>query len=127
MPTRSPQHVSIIAQVAASVESELERDAMRRSVSNVLRVGSASLAVVVSLTIATQPLFAQSRDVSVEAQIERVATGILPPVLLQGETPATVSLLARMAELHVPAVSIAVVHDGKIAWARGFGVAKLGG
>jgi CubicO group peptidase (beta-lactamase class C family) len=29
--------------------------------------------------------------------------------------------------LHVPGVSIAVVHEGKIEWARGFGVARVGG
>lgn len=101
---------------------------MRKSVSDVcLPVVSGWMAVVVSLTIATQPLFAESRDSSVEEQIERVETGLLPPVLMYGEKPKTASLLARMAELHVPAVSIAVVHEGKIAWARGFGVAKLGG
>jgi len=32
-----------------------------------------------------------------------------------------------MAELHVPGVSIAVIHDGAIQWARGFGVARVGG
>jgi CubicO group peptidase (beta-lactamase class C family) len=32
-----------------------------------------------------------------------------------------------MAALHVPGVSVAVIQDGKIAWARGFGVTRLGG
>src|SRR5215831_6911207 len=32
-----------------------------------------------------------------------------------------------MAALHVPGVSIAVIRDGKIEWARGFGVTKIGG
>ena len=32
-----------------------------------------------------------------------------------------------MAALHVPGVSIAVIHDGKIEWARGFGVTREGG
>jgi CubicO group peptidase (beta-lactamase class C family) len=101
---------------------------MRKSVSDIcLRLGSGWMAIIVSLTIATQPLFAKPRDESIEKQIARVEMGLLPPVLIDGETPKTVSLLARMAELHVPAVSIAVVHEGKIAWARGFGVVKLGG
>ena len=52
---------------------------------------------------------------------------LLPPVLVQGETPATSKLVDRMAALHVPGVSIAVVHDGKIEWARGFGVTRIGG
>ena len=32
-----------------------------------------------------------------------------------------------MGELHVPGVSIAVVHNGVIEWAQGFGVQRLGG
>jgi CubicO group peptidase (beta-lactamase class C family) len=32
-----------------------------------------------------------------------------------------------MADLHVPGVSIAVVHNGAIEWARGYGVKELGG
>jgi CubicO group peptidase (beta-lactamase class C family) len=52
---------------------------------------------------------------------------ILPPVIVQGEPPTTTKLLDRMAALRVPGVSIAVIHAGKIEWARGFGVASLGG
>ncbi len=32
-----------------------------------------------------------------------------------------------MASLHVPGVSIAVIHNGKLEWARGFGVSRIGG
>ncbi|GGH04807.1 hypothetical protein GCM10011586_21100 [Silvibacterium dinghuense] len=32
-----------------------------------------------------------------------------------------------MAELHIPAVSIAVIHNGVIAWAKGYGVRQTGG
>ena len=53
--------------------------------------------------------------------------GLLPPVLVAGETPALKSLTARMAELKVPGVSIAVIHEGRIDLARGFGVTRLGG
>ena len=52
---------------------------------------------------------------------------ILPPTLTQGEKPATTKLTDRMAALHVPGVSIAVIHDGKIEWARGYGVVSVGG
>jgi len=50
-----------------------------------------------------------------------------PPVLVRGETPVVTSLASRMAGLHVPAVSIAVIHNGRIDWARGFGVTQWGG
>lgn len=40
---------------------------------------------------------------------------------------AAVSLLARMQALHVPGVSIAYIHEGRIAWKRGYGVTRAGG
>lgn len=62
-----------------------------------------------------------------EERIHRVQEGMIPPVLVQGESPAVQSLAARMAELKVPGVSIAVIHEGRIEWARGFGVTRLKG
>jgi CubicO group peptidase (beta-lactamase class C family) len=48
-------------------------------------------------------------------------------VITKGEPTVTTKLADRMAALHVPGVSIAVIHYGKIEWARGFGVTRLGG
>lgn len=64
---------------------------------------------------------------AVEPRIERIASALLPAVLIQGEAPATTKLTDRMAALRVPGVSIAVLHDGNIEWARGFGVARVDG
>ena len=36
-------------------------------------------------------------------------------------------LAERMAALHVNGVSIAVIHNGAIEWAQGFGVQQVGG
>lgn len=63
---------------------------------------------------------------NVEQRIEGVQR-LVPPVLVQGETPVRPKLSDRMAELHVPGVSIALIHDGAIQWARGFGVTRVGG
>jgi CubicO group peptidase (beta-lactamase class C family) len=60
-------------------------------------------------------------------RIRRVQEGMVPPVLVQGESPVLQTLAARMAELKVPGVSIAVIHEGRIEWARGFGVTRLDG
>jgi CubicO group peptidase (beta-lactamase class C family) len=64
---------------------------------------------------------------NVEQRIRRIEDGLLPPVLVQDEPPLLTGLPARMAELHIPGVSIAVIHAGRIEWARGFGVMKIGG
>lgn len=63
----------------------------------------------------------------IEERIQRIQENLLPAVSVNGETPQKSSLADRMFEMHVPGVSIAVIHDGKIDWARGFGVAKIGG
>lgn len=61
----------------------------------------------------------------IEQRIARIQNGLQPPVLFEGSK--STPLAARMQELHVPGVSIAVIHAGKLEWARGFGVMSLGG
>ena len=62
-----------------------------------------------------------------EQRIQRIQNGLLPEVLVKGEPAVTTKLADRMAALHVPGVSVAVIHNGKIEWARGFGVTRIGG
>jgi len=57
----------------------------------------------------------------------RQVQAIVPPVLVKGETPTLQPLAKRMEELKVPGVSVAVIHEGRIEWARGFGVTRTGG
>jgi CubicO group peptidase (beta-lactamase class C family) len=65
------------------------------------------------------------RQADIEAQIQRVAAGLRSSLADAGR-PA-MQLVDRMRDLHVPGVSIAVLHKGAIQWARGFGVAAVGG
>jgi len=69
---------------------------------------------------------ASGNDQAVEAKIQRIQNGLLPPVMIEGETSQTTKLAERMTQIRVPGVSIAVIHDGKIEWARGFGVNATG-
>ncbi len=64
---------------------------------------------------------------NIEAEIQDITNNIAPAVVAKGAAGAPVTLASRMAALHVPGVSVAVIRDGKIAWARGFGVTQLGG
>ncbi len=86
------------------------------------------LSIVLAMPSALGPgaVFAQSPNES-EQRIQRIQDAILPAVRIEGEPTVTTKLADRMAELHVPGVSVAVIHDGKIEWALGFGVARLGG
>jgi CubicO group peptidase (beta-lactamase class C family) len=67
----------------------------------------------------------QSADI--EQRIQHVTSGLTGGVILKGDDHATHTLADRMKELNVPGVSIAIIHNGKIEWARGFGVRSMGG
>ena len=58
-----------------------------------------------------------------EAQIKRVEQGLLPAVLIKGEPGF--SITDRMKFYKVPALSVAVIKDFKIDWARAYGVKDL--
>ncbi|MCH7823583.1 MAG: serine hydrolase [Acidobacteria bacterium] len=57
--------------------------------------------------------------------ISFVFIGLLPLFMIRGEASDTTPLAERMDELGVPGVSVAVIDDGKIAWARGWGLADV--
>ena len=85
----------------------------------------------------TQPLAAQapsslsvaaSRQVVSPQQHQRnVEAGLRPAVVVAGGLSSHRSRSEEMARLHVPGISIAVVHDGKVDWSAGYGVTQIGG
>ena len=62
-----------------------------------------------------------------EQHIQHVTSGLTSDVVIKGDEHATHMLVDRMKELNIRGVSIAVIHEGKIEWARGFGVSSIGG
>jgi CubicO group peptidase (beta-lactamase class C family) len=83
-------------------------------------IGAAILALLIGpLAAAAEP--------GINQRIERIQNSLVPPVLIHGELVKSSTLASRMEALHVPGVSIAVIHSGKLEWARGFGVRSTGG
>jgi len=64
-------------------------------------------------------------SVPVEERIAHITSALTPVVIIEGEEPVAAKLEDRMRQLAVPGVSIAVISDGEIEWARGFGFADL--
>ncbi len=62
-------------------------------------------------------------DPEVAEAIKAIENGLLPAVLPTEDTLTSYTLDERMAYYHVPGVSIAVLKDGEIHWAKGYGVA----
>ena len=58
-------------------------------------------------------------------RIARVESGLLPAVVVKSE-PAGRTIAERMKELNVPGLSIAVINNGAIEWAKGYGVVEAG-
>ena len=67
--------------------------------------------------------FAALAQTSVDTQIKRVEQGLLPAILIKGESGF--SITDRMKLYKVPALSVAVIKDFKIDWARAYGVKDL--
>ena len=60
-----------------------------------------------------------AQDLTPEARRARIERGLLPPVLIKG-APAW-SIEERLRHYKVPGVSVAVIKDFKVEWARGYG------
>lgn len=59
------------------------------------------------------------------ARVARIEQGLLPAVAVANAAPVTYKLAERMALYKVPAVSVAFVENGQVAWARAYGVADV--
>lgn len=78
-----------------------------------------------------QPSSASPEPAPTPAQIaqhiQHIEQGLTAGIVIKNDPHSTHNLADRMKELSVPGVSVAVIHHGKIEWARGFGVAAVGG
>jgi CubicO group peptidase (beta-lactamase class C family) len=88
----------------------------------VIAIPALTMLAAALLACATAPAFADGDDA-----IARIEQGLRPAVALEGKPVPTHTLFDEMRRLHIPGASIAVIHDGKIAWARGYGVASVNG
>jgi CubicO group peptidase (beta-lactamase class C family) len=60
---------------------------------------------------------------SLAARIARIEDNLTPLVIIKGRQREGLSLAERMEYYSVPGVSIAVIDDGRLEWAKGYGVA----
>jgi CubicO group peptidase (beta-lactamase class C family) len=66
-------------------------------------------------------------DANLRLAAEHCLDELVPAVTVQDQPVSPTSLSDRMAALHVPGISVALIHDGKVVWAKGYGVTRLGG
>jgi CubicO group peptidase (beta-lactamase class C family) len=85
---------------------------------------TAVLIALLSASIAPMPVAAQRTNKVPTAQdaINAIENHLLSPVEIVNQPPPDRRLVEEMEKNHVPGVSIAVVHGGKIQWAKAYGV-----
>lgn len=59
---------------------------------------------------------------SVEERIARVERGLVPRAVAQGQIDKRFSIAERMTYHGIPGMSVAVIDDGRLVWARAYGV-----
>lgn len=74
---------------------------------------------------AAMPGAAAEEPPVVQARIARVEQGLSTRIVVKGSPERRQSLTQRMAFHQVPAVSIALINDGKMEWARAYGLADV--
>ena len=64
------------------------------------------------------------KSVNVSTEINTIENGLLPTFQVKGDSIINYNILERMKHYNVPGVSIAVVENGNIKWAKGYGLAN---
>ena len=77
------------------------------------------IAPVVVCALAALPLLRAATPT--EERIARVENGLRKPNRLKGSPAEPMKLAERMEHYKVPGVSVAVIHAGRVEWARGYG------
>ena len=94
---------------------------MKRSFSAVLL----SIALLTVAALATNKSLTAPAQTDASARISRIENGLLPAVIIKGQTAPAATVAERMAHFKVPGVSVAFFENGKIAWTRTYGFADL--
>lgn len=79
--------------------------------------------ILVVLTLIWQQCFSHvnKNDSDVIAKIKQVEAGLRHAIQINGEPFSMFTITERMKHHRVPAVSIALINNGKIEWAKGYG------
>jgi len=62
-----------------------------------------------------------------DQRIERVESGMVPAVLVRGEPVDSRTIQSLMTEHGIPAASVAVINEGRLEWAKGYGATQIEG
>ena len=81
---------------------------------------------LITLLLLAHTAHAQTPPADIEARIARVEHGLSSRIVVKGQANQKMTLAERMAFHDVPAVSIALINNQRIEWARAYGVLQPG-
>ena len=64
-------------------------------------------------------------NASTSSSLGRIENSIQPIVRIEGQSWPQYTIEKRLEELSIPGLSVAVVVDGKLAWAKSYGLADV--
>ncbi len=76
------------------------------------------------LTVALFTACNYEQPIDLTNEISTIENGLLSAIQVKGDSIIQFNILERMKLHKVPGVSIAVVEDGKLKWAKGYGIAN---
>ena len=100
--------LKVVSKIGSKDELTEPIDSFVRTVSGMLSLRPAVSVLISMYACTAQALPAQD----MQAQIRAVETGLGPAVTITNRPAEHRNLLTEMQRLHIPAVSIAVIHDG---------------
>ena len=78
--------------------------------------------IIILILVVTSCKNEKATDIA--SEINAIENGLRPPIHIKDGLIKTFNLLERMEHYKVPGVSIAIVENGKIKWAKGYGIAN---
>lgn len=81
---------------------------------------------ILSITYKQPNLPSKSLETDTLARIHRIETGLFPLRSENSQPSQPVNLIEHMKEHDVPGVSIAIINNHRLEWARGYGVQETG-
>lgn len=67
----------------------------------------------------------EAASATLQARISKVEQGLSTRIVVKGSANQKMNLIERMAYHQVPAVSIALIDQGRVAWVRAYGLADI--
>lgn len=83
------------------------------------------VAIVAALAVGAQAMSADAMPRADQDHVKAIENGLLPAFSIKGRPLARMTLADEMRSSHTPAVSIAFFRNGRIVWAKAYGLADV--